>query len=81
MWRFICLIMNESKYWEYWLVFLENGSQNKLSILKKKTLTSNQIGLPFPFWDVYLSIKLSKFWFFVAPPKLIPRSNIWFKEQ
>ena len=76
------ILNDESKYWEYWLVFLGNGSQNMLSILKKRTLTSNQTDLPFPLRDVYLSSKrLLKFWYFVAPQALIPRSNMRFKEQ
>ena len=28
------ILNDEGKYWEYWLVFLGNGSQNMLSILK-----------------------------------------------
>ena len=60
------------------------GSQNMLSIVKKETLTANQIGLPkpFPFRDIYLYLKkLLKFWHFVSPRAPIPPSDMFFKEQ
>ena len=63
---------------------LRKGSQKMLSVLKTKTLKSNEIGLPKTFrknnlFEMFTS--LLQFWYFVSPKFPIPRSEIFFKEQ